>query len=69
VKCVEAPHIKSESSKAVTPGFKRSQLAGCHRFLHNPTPNCSVIPPKVDCFGSEPDDKVSDAVMCKVFQM
>jgi hypothetical protein len=65
-----AHDIKPETSKAVTRGFKRSQSGERGCILHIPTPDYSVIPPKVDCWGSSlvscSKEEVSVAMSCHV---
>jgi hypothetical protein len=69
-KCAQARDIKTESTKAVTPGPKRSKRAGSRRILHIPTPDYSYIQPKTDSWRRESeicsDDEVSGAVTCDV---
>jgi hypothetical protein len=62
--------IKTETSKAATRSFKRNQSVERGRILHIPSPDYSVIPPKVDCCGSSLvsciEEEVSVAMSCHV---
>jgi hypothetical protein len=68
--CAIAHDIKPETSKAETGGFKRSQSGERGRILHIPTPDYSVILPKVHCWGSSLvtsiKEEVSVAISCHV---
>jgi hypothetical protein len=72
-KCAQERDMKTKSTKAVTPGLKRSERAGRGRILHIPTPDYSYIQPKTDSWRSESeigcDEEVSGAVACNVVQM
>jgi hypothetical protein len=73
MKCAQERDMKLESSKAVTSARKRSERSGSRRIVHIPTPDYSIIRPKVDSWRRESeigsDDEVSGVVACNVVRL